>query len=114
MTPQKLLAYYERGMFVAGETVFRLCQLATEYHPATFAMEVPTEMLADIRQQSQDIPKPDEMLIAQSVCNEESWTPEKHAATQRAEKERYIAGLRTWKAYFESVERSIPPTGERS
>jgi hypothetical protein len=96
-------------MFVAGETVFRLCQLATEYHPVTFALEVPTEMLADIQEQSANIPNPDEILLVESVCNDESWTPERHAARQRAVKERYVAGLRTWKAYFESVERVIRP-----
>jgi hypothetical protein len=103
VTPQKLLAYYERGIFVGGETVYRLCQLAKEYQPATFAEQVPAEMMADIRERSGNIPKPEELLLVQSVCNDESWTLEKHEARQRAEKERYVAGLRAWKAYFDSL-----------
>ena len=102
MTPQQLVAWYQKGVITGHEAVNRLVKLVIDQAPAGFAVELPAEWLADIREQSADIPNPDEMLLVESVCNDESWTPEKHAARQRAEKERYVAGLRVWKAYFDA------------
>lgn len=113
VTPQKVLAGYESGRIVAGEAMFRLCHLAVEYDPATFADQMPAEWLADIRQRTADIPKPEEFRIFGSVCNAGPLDPAVEAAKEIAAKERYVAGLRTWKAYFESVGRDSTPTGEQ-
>jgi hypothetical protein len=37
VTPQKLLAYYERGMFTDHEVLNRFIDLAVDLNPATFA-----------------------------------------------------------------------------
>jgi hypothetical protein len=107
VTPQKVLDWYEQGRMVAGEAVCRLCDLATRYEPATFAESVPTEWLADIRDRTTNIPTPEQVrIVFGGTC---VGGAEAYKAWEKAEKERYVAGLRTWKAYFESVERVIRP-----
>lgn len=113
MTPQKVLALYERGVFATGEMCSRLCSLAADHNPATFSDQVPPELLADIRERSALIPHPGELIRMGSYCGVEPPDPVEEAAREKAETERYIAGLRTWKAYFESVGQTISPIGEQ-
>ena len=110
MTPQKVLAWYEEGRITATSAVIDLCQFAADRDPATLAELVPAEWLADIRERTVDIPTPDSVRIVFGG----TWvgSAEAYATWERAEKERYVAGLRTWKAYFESVGQGYPPTGE--
>ncbi len=104
MTPQKLLAWYEKGTITDTEAVNRLINLALEQDPAAFATDVPAEWLAELREMSSRTPPPRTFRL---VSRAGPFNPEEWAAEQ----ERYVAGLRTWKAYFESVERVIQPTG---
>lgn len=103
MTPQKVLAWYEEGRITAGDAVLRLCDLAAILDPATFAELVPAEWLADIRERTVNIPTLDEVLIIWGA----TWVgpPVAYAAWEREAKERYVAGLRAWKAYFDTTDR---------
>lgn len=105
MTPQRLLTLYERGVIANGEMVYRICNLSAEFDPATFADQVPTERLADIRELTERIPKPENVLILQSVCRAEPADRAEDAARERHEKERYVAGLQAWKAYYDAADR---------
>lgn len=103
VTPQKLLALYERGMFSDHEAASRLCDLAAEFEPATFAELVDVGLLADIRERSAVIPHPGELIRVGSYCGVEPPDPVEEAARVQVERERYIAGLRAWKAYFDAT-----------
>ncbi|MCU0702766.1 MAG: hypothetical protein MUF18_02115 [Fimbriiglobus sp.] len=90
MTPQRALAEYEHGRTTETEAVIDLCRLATEYAPATFAQLMPAEWLTDIRKQTELLP------------DVRRWfRPGMTAAEVSRGTERYIAGLRAWKAYFD-------------
>jgi hypothetical protein len=105
MTPQKLLGFYERGVFATGEMVSRLCSLAADHDPASFVDQVPPELLADVREQSAIIPKPEEVLSVHGGTYMRDLTAEEQAAKEereQQEKERFVAGLRAWKAYFDA------------
>ena len=104
MTPQKLLAYYERGMFTDHEVLNRFIDLAVDLNPATFATfaaDVPAEWMDELREMSSQSPPPRTFRVG-SWCSAEPFDPEAWAAQQKAERERYVAGLRTWKAYFDA------------
>jgi hypothetical protein len=111
VTPQKVLAWYEEGKITSCGAVLQFCGLAATLDPATFAEMVPAEWLADIRERTVNIATPDNVRIVWGI----TWvgSPGAYAAWEKAERERYVAGLRTWKAYFESVERTDSPTGEQ-
>ncbi len=109
MTPHRYLTSYDRGHLTASEVAERLINLVAEHPPADYGGDVPEPILDVIRRRTEVIPNPEEVIIFRFGPGYGKGTPE-----ERAEQERYVAGLRTWKAYFESVERVIPPTGERS
>lgn len=106
MTPRKLLALYERGVFSDQEAVNRFVELAMEQAPDTFAAfltNVPEEWLAELRERTAVIPRPEELISVRPYCGLEPPNFEAMRAEEQKGKERYIAGLRTWEAYFESV-----------
>ncbi len=113
MTPQRLLAWYEAGQITANDAVGQLCRLAAETDPATFAELLPAEWVDEVRAKTVRIPRPEEFFILRSVCNAGPYDPAEEVARERVEKERYVTGLRTWKAYFESVRRIDSPTGDQ-
>lgn len=100
MTPEKILSAYERGILTSHEAIGKLCLLALEFDPATFATLLPTEWLNYLRERTVRIPEPEEVIFLRSWCGGEP--SEQWLAEERAEKERYVAGLRTWKAYFDA------------
>ena len=110
MTPGKTIDSYKRGLITAVEAAGWLCELRGYSDAAEFAAEVPEPILAILQERTATIPKPEEVFPVGGLGGPGyvEGSPEK-----RAEQERYVAWLRTWKAYFESVERVIPPTGEQ-
>lgn len=113
MTPQKVLAWYEQGRITAVEAVNLFIDHALDQDPATFAVGVPSEWLAELRELSDQDPPPRTFRLG-SWCNAEPFDPEAWAASERAARERYVAGLRTWKEDFESVERLGSSNGAES
>jgi hypothetical protein len=112
MTPQKVVAMYERGAITGHEAAMRLCDFAATLDPATFVQVVPEELLRDIRERTADIPHPDQARRFAMGSYVSTLDPEAEKARVLAESRQYVAGLRTWKAYFESIGRDHPPTGE--
>jgi hypothetical protein len=103
MTPQKLLAWYEEGRITAMSAVIDLCELAADRDPATFAAEVPAEWLDQLHEMSSRTPPPRTARLV-SVCRAGPFDPEEWEAQQKAERERFVAGLKAWKAYFDSAD----------
>jgi hypothetical protein len=101
MTPQKLLADYEKGRITTTGAVNSLIHLAIGHDPASFVTDVPEEWLAELREMSSRNPPPRTFTLA-SVCNAEPFDPEEEATREKAARERYVAGLKTWKAYFDA------------
>jgi hypothetical protein len=102
MTPQKIIPHYNLGLMPTGEATSKLVLAATEHDPASFAESMPEELLVALQEQSRQIPRPEEFFILRSVCENPPTDPEERAARDKAEKERYVTGLRTWKAYFDA------------
>ena len=102
MTPQKWLAWYDEGRITGHETVFRLVQAATDHDPTSFAELVPADTLTELRAKTVYIPTPDEFRIVRSVCRIGPFDAAEEAAKKLTEKERFVAGLRAWKAYFDA------------
>lgn len=108
MTPQKLLAYYEKGYLTDQEVMNRFIELAMEQAPDTFAAflaDVPAEWLAELCERASVIPRPDELISIRPYCGLEPPDFEAIRAKEQEGKERYIAGLRAWKAYFDATDR---------
>lgn len=101
VTPQKVLYRYEAGRITVGSAVIQVCQLASDQNPATFAESLPSEWLTELRERTANIPTPEEIRIVWGV----TWvgTPEAYSVWEKAEQERYVAGLRAWKAYFDAI-----------
>jgi hypothetical protein len=91
MTPQGVLTDYHKGRTTETGAVIDLCLLATEHDPATFAQLMPTEWLADVREQAELLPQVRRWF--RPGMSEAEWS---------REQERYVAGLRAWKAYFDT------------
>ena len=104
MTPQKLLALYEKGYFTDTEAVNLFIDMALDQDPAKFAVGVPAEWLAVLRELSSQTPPPRTIRLG-SWCSAEPFDPVAWAAQEKAGRERYVAGLRTWKAYFDAADR---------
>jgi hypothetical protein len=101
MSPQRLLAAYEEGQITAIHCIGRFCSFAVEVDPATFARLLPEDWLAEIRDRTIRIPRPEELIVVSPVCNSTPIDPVEWANRNRLETERTVAGLQAWKAYFD-------------
>ena len=90
-------------MITKHEAVSRLSILAAEYEPSLFAEQLPVDLLAELREQALGLSTPGESIILRSVCEAEPVEREVRMERERAESERYAAGLKVWKAYLDSV-----------
>lgn len=105
MTPQKLMAWYEKGYITGHEAVNRFIELAMEQVPDSFAAflaETPAEWLAELRERTVVVPRPEELISIRPYCGTEPPDVDAMRAKEQEGKERYIAGLRVWKAYFDA------------
>jgi hypothetical protein len=103
MTPETVVAAYERGTVAKVSAVSWLCDFATQYDPVSFAEQVPDDLLAELREQTLKFSKSSEIIILQSVCEAKPFDLEEWVARQRVAKERSFKGLNAWKIYFDSV-----------
>jgi hypothetical protein len=103
LTPDVILGAYRSARMHQCEVVSRLCKLATTADPSTFASQIPQRYLDEIRQLTEHITQPSELislfggtLSLRSEADVQEWHRE-----QAEGRERYVAGLQAWKAYFE-------------
>ena len=95
----RYVASYHRGVLTAVEVATRLVELATTFDLASVAAETPDAVLAEVRGRTTDIPNPEDVIVFRFGPGFGQGTEE-----ERAEQERYVAGLRTWKAYFDATD----------
>jgi hypothetical protein len=99
--PAKLLRWYEAGRVTRHELLLRLLQAAAEREPAEIAADLPTDLLAEVRERAAVPPAtPDGCRVIGSVCAGPGFDAEAHF---REESRRLYDGLWRWHGYFADV-----------
>ena len=96
----KLVAYYLRDVLTLAEVATMLLEMGATLDLAAVTAEMPEAMLAEVRRQAMDIPKPEDVNLFRFGPGYVRGSQE-----ARKEQERILGGMRAWKAYFESVDR---------
>jgi hypothetical protein len=100
LEPTKLVSQYETGVVTRHELLIRLCQAAVERPPEQLATDLPSDVLAEVRDWSKSPPdSPDKCRVIHMGSfiggDAESWERQ-----FRDESRRLFDGLWLWHRFF--------------
>ncbi len=102
LSAQNIIDAYDRGIIAAGECVDELCRIAAVTDPRSIVDVVPAEFVGRLRERADNIPRAKDLISILGGTFSRDMDPEVWKRERESEKVRYVQGLRTWKAYFES------------